>query len=496
MTVEQPVTLDQFDSLLTTDEVAALTSYQILEPVEGPDAVIFPPTFAPESKTEKGDYNIDSTGGRYHASIDYDPRKEAVIRTDIQHESGRNICLIDSVGAEANRIEPLFKPDKCNARYADLVPQVRIKVRCNKPGREREWYVNLLDAGHRAGDALIRFTPLGEQVFEAFKALGESGDAEKLARIAPTSLVFGVWDSRGTQEKVPRVFRSVVRATDVVRLNRSAQYFRSVKYVENGLVPEELDKGDSDKNPLSREGFNDNPAGRTHGGVRVLGEIRRDMTINLSAVRRLRVPLVGDPTKNDAPKTLALRRYILGLSLVAATARTEDKYNLREGCQLRQKPEFEPVWRQVKFEGKDDNRDDLTAERCEQYARRAAEAFGTEKNPIETEFDAKTAELWLGLDEKQQKKLRVERPMTKQDFTKAEKEKKLNGTIASINQDGSGFKLITGTGKKKEEIDVLVNEATLFQDKNKNPLKFDALAVQSKVDVTRAQGVAETVTLK
>src|SRR5581483_2693458 len=133
-----------------------------------------------------------------------------------------------------------------------------------------------------------------------------------------------------------------------------------------------------------------------------------------------------------AGKTLALRRYILGLSLVAATARTEDKYNLREGCQLRQKPGFKPVWREVMFEGEDAERHDLSTERCEQYARLAAGEFGVPKEPVDTEFEAKTAELWLRLGEDQQKKLRVERPMTKQDFAGATKDKKLIGTIVSV----------------------------------------------------------------
>lgn len=494
MTSDKPATLDLFDRLIDTDEVAALTACQLLEPVEGPGAVIFPPTFAPESKGEKGDYNIDQTGGSYRAHIDYDPSKNAAIRTDIQHESGRNVCLIDTVGAEANRIEPLFKPEKCDGRYADLVPQVRIKVKCTKPGREREWHVSLLDAGHRAGDAIVRFTPFGEQVFEAFKAYGESGNAEKLARIAPTSLVFGVWDSRGTQEKIARVFRSVIRATDVVRLKRSAQYVRTVKYVENGLVPEDLDEGEGDKNPLSREGFNDNPAGGAPGGVRVMGEIRRDMTINLSAIRRLRVPEDGNPIKSDAIKTRALRRYILGLSLVAATARTEDKYNLREGCQLRQKPDFKLVWREIKFEGKDEDRHDLTPDLCEKYARLAAAEFGVVQQPIDTEFDPKIAEQWLQLDEKQQKKLRVEQPMTKQNFAAAAKDKKLNGKIVSIQADGSGFKL--SSGKNKQEVDVAVNQQTVFQGKGGTRIEFTALTVSSKVEVKPATGVAETVTLK
>jgi CRISPR-associated protein Csb1 len=207
--------LNEFDSWLTTDTVAALSAVQLLEPVEGPDGVIFPPTFAAEDEGAKGNYNIDSFGGGYSAHIDYAPPKTAKITTDIRHETGRNVCLIDSVGAEANRIEPLFKPEKCQGRYSNLVPQILIKAGTRT--------VNLLDAGHRVGDAIVRFTKFGERVFEAFKALNETGDASKLAKIAPTSLIFGVWDSRGTQEKIPRAFRSVVRATDVVPLTRSAQ---------------------------------------------------------------------------------------------------------------------------------------------------------------------------------------------------------------------------------------------------------------------------------
>ena len=182
--------LTKFDKWLDKDEVAALTVQQLLESVEGPSGVVFPPTFAAEDEGEKGGYNIDLFGGGYKATIDYTPKKQASITTDISHETGRNVCLIDSVGAEANRIEPLFKPEKCQGRYAELVPQVVI--------RAGERTINLLDAGHRAGDAIVRFTPFGETVFKAFKALNMANNAEPLARCAPTSIVFGVWDSRGT----------------------------------------------------------------------------------------------------------------------------------------------------------------------------------------------------------------------------------------------------------------------------------------------------------
>src|SRR5512147_1397000 len=106
----------QFDHYLTDDGPAALVIREHLMPVEGPDGVVFPATFA-AGDGFPGGYNIDD-----------DP-------------SGANTCLIDSVGSQANRIEPLFKEDK----YKHLVPQIVVKA------GEKE--VNLLDAGHRAGDA-------------------------------------------------------------------------------------------------------------------------------------------------------------------------------------------------------------------------------------------------------------------------------------------------------------------------------------------------------
>ena len=77
--------------------------------VEGHDGVIFPATFADVG------YNIDG---------------------DL---NGDNICLIDSVGSQANRIEPLF----AEKNYAHLVPQVVIKA--------GEKSISILEAGHRAG---------------------------------------------------------------------------------------------------------------------------------------------------------------------------------------------------------------------------------------------------------------------------------------------------------------------------------------------------------
>ena len=162
--------LTKFDNWLKDDGPAALVIRELLEPVEGPDGVFFPPTFAAAEDRNKfgGGYNVDT------------------------FSDGSNVCLVDSVGSQANRIEPLFKDEK----YKHLVPQIVVKA--------GDKQVNLLEAGHRAGDAIIRCSELQEVLQEGFKAILE-GNAEPLAKVAPTSLVFGAWDSRDTQAKVPRL---------------------------------------------------------------------------------------------------------------------------------------------------------------------------------------------------------------------------------------------------------------------------------------------------
>lgn len=182
--------------------------------------------------------------------------------------------------------------------------------------------MNLLDAGHRAGDAIIRCSELKEDLQEAFKKLLD-GNAEYLAKIAPTSLVFGVWDSRDTQAKLPRLIVSTIRAYNVKKLTRSAQYIPAMDYVKEGILDKPEDKKTQDA--YAERGFVHQPATGSHGGVVVEGEIRRDAVLHLAALRLLSV---GD----DEAKTIALRRYILGLALIAFT--TQPATYLRQGCNL------------------------------------------------------------------------------------------------------------------------------------------------------------------
>jgi CRISPR-associated protein Csb1 len=283
--------LKSFDAWLSEAGPAALVVREHLMPVEGSDGVLFPATFAAsQDGSFKGGYNVD------------------------HFTETENICLIDSVGSQANRIEPLFMKDG----YADLVPKIVVKAG-NKT-------VNLLEAAHRAGDAIVRCSALQEELRAAFQAL-QKGDAEPLAKIAPTSLVFGAWDSRDTQAKLPRLITSTIRAFNVRELTRSAQYVPAAEYVTSGLLDEPSDKKTRDT--YAERGFVHVPASGNPGGVIATAGIRRDAALHLAALRLLFAP-------NEAG-TVALRRYILGLALVAFTFPPAGY--LRQGCNLVLDPE-------------------------------------------------------------------------------------------------------------------------------------------------------------
>lgn len=346
--------LTRFDPWLSDDGPAALVIREHLMPVDGPDGVVFPATFA-AGNGFPGGYNIDK----------------------FDAEGKENVCLIDSVGSQANRIEPLFMEDP----YKDLVPQIIIRAGTKE--------VNLLEAGHRAADAIVRCSELQEELRSAFLQ-SLQGDAEPLARIAPTSLVFGVWDSRDTQEKRPRLLASTIRAFNVRPLTRGAVYIPPIDYAELQVFSEEdKQKAEGDpKSPLAKRGFVHVPASATHGGVIATGGIRRDAILSLNALRLLKAA-------SDVNKTRALQRYILGLALTAFTYSPVGY--LRQGCNLTLAPEKPRVFEEVYPDGQRKPLT-LTHEEALRYARSAATAFGV--GPSRTvEFDNERAKRDVKPDE-------------------------------------------------------------------------------------------------
>lgn len=330
---EQPIAITQelLESWATDPKgpVALHLKQKLLpvETIEGEGGVIYPPTYADIG------YNIDMLS------------------------DGTRVALIDSVGSQANRLEPIFKEKFKHDDFADyLVPQVEIilqpdgKAKKGKkdksdsgesPHRETR---SLLDLAHRSADAVVHASPtLAAEIEKAFNALKQTGDAGSLCAMAPTSLLFGVWDSRGgSNEKRPRLVRSVIRAWDVDVLHAAAQ-FNSVWKALDEEQQESLKEAKAKKTKLSEKGFADapatfrktkmpeyrdgspNPEARILGGVLVRGRIEREITVNLVALRGIR--------GKDTPETLAIRKYLLGLSLLAATVDID--LFLREGCNLR-----------------------------------------------------------------------------------------------------------------------------------------------------------------
>lgn len=325
-----------FESWLAETGPAALVLKQFLQPVEGKGSPIFPPTYP--SPTQKKDeppiYNIDGDGEN-------------------------SVCMIDTVGSQANRIEPLFERESLRS----LVPQITLDMKGQKKSL-------LKDVGHRVADAALKGTPIRDDI-EAALLAHRAGDDTALAKLAPTTLLFGAWDSRGTYEKIARLINSTIRATHVQRLLRSAQYTPPIDYRNEGLLPEDLDGDPSDA------GLAAVPKVNTLGGVIVHGQIVRTLSLNLVGLRKIRA---GSPQA-----TATLQRYILGLALVAIAAPID--FDLRQGCHLVLDPDAKTVCELVQFTGQ---REPITLDfdAALAFATSAAKAFGVGEDRALT-FDTK-----------------------------------------------------------------------------------------------------------
>ncbi len=337
---EAPLSLEVTADLLTrwaTDPSGpvALHMKQKLLPVTAQadePGIIYPPTYANIG------YNIDTLS------------------------DNKRVALIDSVGSQANRMEPIFKqkfPEAGTTGASSwLVPQIEIVLHeekskkqdkgSDRPHQEKR---SLMDLAHRSADAVVQSCPtLRSQFDAAFEALRQRGDAGPLCMLAPTSLVFGVWDSRGgSGEKRPRLVRSIIRAWDVDVLHAAAQFNSVWKALNEGQQDALEKEAKAKKIKRSARGFADapaifrpvsqaaathmheykngspNPERRVLGGVLVRDRIEREVTVNLLALRNVRGA--------TPEETANIQKYLLGLALLAATH--EIDLFLREGCHLR-----------------------------------------------------------------------------------------------------------------------------------------------------------------
>ncbi len=330
------------------DAKVALVRREHLQPVSGHGGVIFPPTFAnPDAKGEKGSIYV----------TDDLPGEQSV--------------LLDTVGSQANRMEALFLPP--SGPFHDLVPQIEFTAQ--RPEGRPPVVVNLLEAGHRAADALVRFSDLEPEIRSAFRAIEEGRDYTPMARISPLSLVFGVWDSRGfsgARTKVPRMISSTVRAYDISVLHRRAQFVPALRRkMDKGEIEQMAESSSEDK--LSEDGLAE-VLSYGLGGIVSRGPIVREGILSLVALRNL--------AGKDEESTVKLRRYILGLAMLSLTAPLSPEY--RSGCILVPDPKT-PA--HVELVSRGGSRDPLDLGDVEAFARLAAEDFGVTKGTNKKRFE-------------------------------------------------------------------------------------------------------------
>jgi CRISPR-associated protein Csb1 len=409
---------NQFLTLLEPDGPVAITLKQTLVTATDGDPVIFPPS-----------YPMPAFKGRVHTVQDGDYRVSVELPPDSKLDKGNrasekktkpgynidrfpdgtSLCEIDSPQSQANRIEPIFS----RGGYQKLVPQIEIEV--GKKGTK----VNLLvEASHRAADAVVRMSSLADKFHNAFVD-AKGGNHFTLATVAPTSLVFGVWDSRSTRVKIQRIVRAQIRATNVCERTRSAQFTPAAEYVAEGAVDEDPVTGGEDS-ALSQEGLKHVPVPCAAGGVMLTSksELTRTVALNLAALRELRGA--------DPEHTNALQRYILGLALLATTA--DPDLNLREGCNLRLKDadQFKKVHRRGEPEPIQ-----LDPAEIEKFAEDSAKEFFTlaeikfdAKDHLDAIFESGVAEKFLAKDKGEREKISRLGPITAETIRRFEEQGK------------------------------------------------------------------------
>jgi CRISPR-associated protein Csb1 len=267
--------------LLTDDCVVAVVAQQRLRPVEGHGMPFFPPTYL--GSNDKPTYCISPL------------------------PDGGNLCTVDSVQSQANRIEEAFTAPP----YRALIRKVEVTAAL---ANRETLTLDMLQLGHRLADAAVRLSTLSQEASLAMCAFKQSPD--EIARLAPMSLLCGMWDSRGegSQLKIPRAFGASITARNVAPLRRMATFTGSFWSKDLGLDEKH-----------SAEGIDPVPTGEALGGVTASGDILRSATLNLIALRQNVHMKTG-----QAPSDAAL--YILGLGLVALSMQPESF--LRQGCLL------------------------------------------------------------------------------------------------------------------------------------------------------------------
>jgi CRISPR-associated protein Csb1 len=325
---------------------AAIRLVQRFQPAGGPGDKVFPPTYA---------------GGRY------------ALETRRVNGSTVPCVLLDSVQSQANRLEEAL----LRAYDDDLIkfPLLAVDFSNDFPDIGR---VTTLDASHRIADAIFRDSVAGALSFresELGKAFEKSSVrcATALFEICPTALIFGVWDSTGSEgglgNKFARLLTSEVvgfnviagvkpaSRIDILQISSAVDIYEST---EGGWTAEAQEaRHDEDGNPIknkkgkpsdinysnvtpdiehAKEPVRDDKGNViVERGAVVRGGVTIDYAeqfsvLSMSGLRRLRFP---DSKGKSHPERDAAAQAVLGaLALAALVLQSNRGCDLRSRCVL------------------------------------------------------------------------------------------------------------------------------------------------------------------
>lgn len=345
-TLFQNLAPGEVDMDLATLQTAVTTASALryrarLQPAGGPGDKVFPPTYE---------------GGKY---------AEEKRRIDGQTYD----CVhLDSVQSQANRMELALQDAAREGKIS--VPRVEVHF----GGDLAEvGVISSLDAPHRLADAILRDsnkngvrfrkTPEGELLNSA-----SLKNASGLFEIAPTSLLFGLWDSTGPRGglgvKFQRAIVSELVAVGVEKGVKSASRMdplgiekaAGTAYLANAETGEWVLDEKLDGKKLTKVGKEGKPSELNHGNIPPSvssqnGGVTFDYAlqatvISLPALRRLQFPIDG---KRNPDTDIAAQAVLAALGLTAAILSNHKGLDLRSRCLL--VPESEGIWEVVGANG-------------------------------------------------------------------------------------------------------------------------------------------------
>lgn len=318
-----------------------------LEPLGGAGDKVFPPT-----------YGVDRSATTKYAT------EERII-------NGERVpaVVLDSVASQANRGELALLD--AHRRGELSLPLISVDFRSIE-GLEGFDRISSLEAPHRVFDAILRDSLLGDTLFrmsDLGRAITEASakNAAAVFHYAPTTLLFGGWDSTGPKggrgAKYERVITSEVVGLNAVLGKKTASRIDPLGIeMAAGPIFEAAGGGwtldtaeatkDSKGQPVAYQGGGDGPAGRpshvnhgnvtpsidgTAGGVTV-ERIVATTVISFAQLRRLRFPTdVAGTTLADGARegaAVAARTALAALGLAATVLAFEEGFDLRSRCVL------------------------------------------------------------------------------------------------------------------------------------------------------------------